>query len=184
MKKLVGIIIMSSLILTACNEKVDESTPETKNEKSEIKSKSESKIKENVTTEVPTTEAPTTEAPATEAPATEAPTTELPIINTTEIPTSEVITAETSQAAIHHNANPSQDEIREFCKDIYGGIPEVCMTPAIKVAGNEKVAIERRAIDDYEQGLISEQEYYKRLDEATAVMSRAWEKEFGVYPGR
>lgn len=181
MKKLVGIIIMSSLILTACNEKVDESTPETKNEKSEIKSKSESKIKKNVTTEVPTTEAPTTEAPAT---ATEAPTTELPIINTTEIPTSEVITAETSQAAIHHNANPSQDEIREFCKDIYGGIPEVCMTPAIKAAGNEKVAIERRAIDDYEQGLISEQEYYKRLDEATAVMSRAWEKEFGVYPGR
>lgn len=184
MKKLVGIIIMSSLILTACNEKVDESTPETKNEKSEIKSKSESKIKKNVTTEVPTTEAPTTEAPATEAPATEAPTTELPIINTTEIPTSEMITTETSQAAIHHNANPSQDEIREFCKDIYGGIPEVCMTPAIKAAGNEKVAIERRAIDEYEQGLISEQEYYKRLDEATAVMSRAWEKEFGVYPGR
>lgn len=169
MKKLVGIIIMSSLILTACNEKVDESTPETKNEKSEIKSKSESKIKKNVTTEAPTTEAPTTE---------------LPIINTTEIPTSEVITTETSQAAIHHNANPSQDEIREFCKDIYGGIPEVCMTPAIKSAGNEKVAIERRAIDEYEQGLISEQEYYKRLDEATAVMSRAWEKEFGVYPGR
>lgn len=169
MKKLVGIIIMSSLILTACNEKVDESTPETKNEKSEIKSKSESKIKKNVTTEAPTTEAPTTE---------------LPIINTTEIPTSEVITTEASQAAIHHNANPSQDEIREFCKDIYGGIPEVCMTPAIKSAGNEKVAIERRAIDEYEQGLISEQEYYKRLDEATAVMSRAWEKEFGVYPGR
>lgn len=179
MKKLVGIIIMSSLILTACNEEVDESTPETKNEKSEIKSKSESKIKKNVTTEVPTTEAPTTEVPATEAP-----TTELPIINTTEIPTSEVITTETSQAAIHHNANPSQDEIREFCKDIYGGIPEVCMTPAIKAAGNEKVAIERIAIDEYEQGLISEQEYYKRLDEATAVMSRAWEKEFGVYPGR
>jgi len=82
------------------------------------------------------------------------------------------------------NNQPTEQERINFCKNIRGGMPEACQTPAIIEAGNKKGVIERQAFADYNAGLISQEQYDHKLREATEIMNQAWLQEYDVNPGQ
>ncbi|MCE4955997.1 hypothetical protein [Macrococcoides caseolyticum] len=199
MNKYFALLLTFMLILTGCNHSEDEKSQDapkketvkkdTKKEEKDKKDKSDAakkkiaenqKKKEQATIES-TTEAPTSEAMTQEIATTEAPSTEAPA-------TAEVLSQDVYQQPqvpqTAQQAQPSQQEIIDFCKNVRGEIPEVCRTPVIVDAGNQKGALEQQAAQELEAGLITQEQYYQKLQEATGIMDRAWEQEFGVNPNQ
>ncbi|WP_414054254.1 hypothetical protein ACMGE6_02005 [Macrococcus equi] len=182
MNKLLATLFTASVVLSGClgpqEIKTKEEPKEDVSSKKEDKAESaKKKIKENKKKK----EESTTEASTTEMTTTELPTTEM---QTTEVATTETLTQEQPTSEMTQANHPTQQQIIDFCKNIQGGIPEVCRTPAIVAAGNQKGAIEQQASADLEAGLITEEQYNQRLEEATGIMDRAWEQEFGVNPNQ
>lgn len=165
-----------SILFAGCgaqDDKVKEDNKEeVKQDKKDEKSKSDKakeKIAQNKKSEKSTEEV---EQPATQE------------TESSELQTTEQATAQqpTTEQQVQNDQLTDQERI-DFCKDIRGGIPEACLTPVIRQAGDEKVAIERKASYDLEAGVITKEQYDQKMREATEIMNQAWLKEFGVNPG-
>lgn len=182
MKKYMSAVLTLSILFAGCgaqDDKVKEDNKEeVKQDKKDEKSKSDKakeKIAKNKKSEKSTEEV---EQPATQEAV------------TTESQTSEPVTTEqtttqqpTTEQQVQNDQLTDQERI-DFCKNIRGGIPEVCMTPVIRQAGDEKVAIERKATEDFQAGRITREEQSQRNAEASEIMRKAWIQEFGVDPFR
>lgn len=182
MKKYMSAFLTLSILFAGCStqeDKVqDDNKEEVKQDKKDDKSKSDKakeKIAQNKKSEKSTEEV---EQPATQ----EAVTTES---QTSEPDTTEQTTTQqpTTEQQVQNDQLTDQERI-DFCKNIRGGIPEVCMTPVIRQAGDEKVAIERKATEDFQAGRITREEQSQRNAEASEIMRKAWIQEFGVDPFR
>lgn len=176
MKKYMSAFLTLSILFAGCgaqDDKVKEDNKEeVKQDKKDEKSKSDKakeKIAQNKKSEKSTEEV---EQPATQE-------TESSELQTTEQATAQQPTTEQQG----QNDQLTDQERIDFCKYIRGGIPEACLTPVIRQAGDKKVAIERKASYDLETGVITKEQYDQKMREATEIMNQAWLKEFGVNPG-
>jgi len=148
----------------AQNDKTETTTKDKKEEKSKAE-KAKEKIAENKKSKKSAGEKTTekVEKPVTQEPAT--------------------VQEPATQEQVQNN-QPTEQERINFCKNIRGGMPEACQTPAIIEAGNKKGVIERQAFADYNAELISQEQYDQKLREATEIMNQAWLQEYDVNPGQ
>ncbi|MBN4913548.1 hypothetical protein IDG46_27055 [Staphylococcus sp. EG-SA-13] len=184
MKKLIVLLFSSLLVLGACGEKKEESIldPAPKDEKKdkketkkEDKEKNDSKDKETTKESEPKTEEESTEENMTnEQQVTEE-------VNTSEQPLQEQQSVEqpVEQEQVSQNQNNQANELNDFCANAYPEIPEPCRTPAIEEAGKQKYEMEMKAMEDRDNGVISEEESMRRQEEATQILIDAQRSEFG-----
>ncbi|PTJ89973.1 hypothetical protein [Mammaliicoccus sciuri] len=180
MKKLIVLFLTSLLILGACGEKKEESIldpapkeakKDKKETKKEDKEKNDSKDKETTKESEPKTEEESTEENITnEQQVTEE-------VNTTEQPLKEQQSVEQEQ--VSQNQYSQANELNDFCANAYPEIPEPCRTPAIEEAGKQKYEMEMQAMEDRDNGVISEEESMRRQEEATQILVDAQRSEFG-----
>ncbi|MCJ1783575.1 hypothetical protein [Mammaliicoccus sciuri] len=181
MKKLIVLLLSSLLVLGACGEKKEESIldPASKDEKKEKKEtkkeNKDSKDKETNKESEPKTEEESTEENITnEQQVTEE-------VNTSEQPLQEQQSVEqpVEQEQVSQNQNNQANELNDFCANAYPEIPEPCRTPAIEEAGKQKYEMEMKAMEDRDNGVISEEESIRRQEEATQILIDAQRREFG-----
>ena len=178
MKKLIVLLLSSLLVLGACGEKKEESIldPAPKDEKKDNKEKNDSKDKETTKESEPKTEEESTEENITnEQQVTEE-------VNTSEQPLQEQqqsVEQPVEQEQVSQNQNNQADELNDFCANAYPEIPEPCRTPAIEEAGKQKYEMEMKAMEDRDNGVISEEESMRRQEEATQILIDAQRSEFG-----
>ncbi len=184
MKKLIVLFLTSLLILGACGEKKEESIldpapkeakKDKKETKKEDKEKNDSKDKETTKESEPKTEEESTEENITnEQQVTEE-------VNTTEQPLKEQQSVEqpVEQEQVSQNQYSQANELNDFCANAYTEIPEPCRTPAIEEAGKQKYEMEMQAMEDRDNGVISEEESMRRQEEATQILVDAQRSEFG-----
>lgn len=184
MKKLIVLFLTSLLILGACGEKKEESIldpapkeakKDKKETKKEDKEKNDSKDKETTKESEPNTEEESTEENITnEQQVTEE-------VNTTEQPLQEQQSVEqpVEQEQVSQNQYSEANELNDFCANAYPEIPEPCRTPAIEEAGKQKYEMEMQAMEDRDNGVISEEESMRRQEEATQILVDAQRSEFG-----
>ncbi|WP_159315290.1 hypothetical protein [Mammaliicoccus sciuri] len=181
MKKLIVLLLSSLLVLGACGEKKEESIldpapkdekkekKETKKENKDSKDKETNKESEPKTEEESTKENITNEQQVTEE------------VNTSEQPLQEQQSVEqpVEQEQVSQNQNNQANELNDFCANAYPEIPEPCRTPAIEEAGKQKYEMEMKAMEDRDNGVISEEESIRRQEEATQILIDAQRSEFG-----
>ncbi|MFT2139925.1 hypothetical protein [Staphylococcus sp. GDY8P145P] len=181
MKKLIVLLLSSLLVLGACGEKKEESIldpapkdekkekKETKKENKDSKDKETNKESEPKTEEESTEENITNEQQVTEE------------VNTSEQPLQEQQSVEqpVEQEQVSQNQNNQANELNDFCANAYPEIPEPCRTPAIEEAGKQKYEMEMKAMEDRDNGVISEEESIRRQEEATQILIDAQRSEFG-----
>ncbi|RTX74370.1 hypothetical protein CD117_02895 [Mammaliicoccus sciuri] len=181
MKKLIVLLLSSLLVLGACGEKKEESIldpapkdekkekKETKKENKDSKDKETNKESEPKTEEESTKENITNEQQVTEE------------VNTSEQPLQEQQSVEqpVEQEQVSQNQNNQANELNDFCANAYPEIPEPCRTPAIEEAGKQKYEMEMKAMEDRDNGVISEEESMRRQEEATQILIDAQRSEFG-----
>ena len=184
MKKLIVLFLTSLLILGACGEKKEESIldpapkeakKDKKETKKEDKEKNDSKDKETTKESEPKTEEESTEENITnEQQVTEE-------VNTTEQPLKEQQSVEqpVEQEQVSQNQYSQANELNDFCANAYPEIPEPCRTSAIEEAGKQKYEMEMQAMEDRDNGVISEEESMRRQEEATQILVDAQRSEFG-----
>ncbi|MCJ1748733.1 hypothetical protein MT416_05375 [Mammaliicoccus sciuri] len=181
MKKLIVLLLSSLLVLGACGEKKEESIldpapkdekkekKETKKENKDSKDKETNKESEPKTEEESTKENITNEQQVTEE------------VNTSEQPLQEQQSVEqpVEQEQVSQNQNNQANELNDFCANAYPEIPEPCRTPAIEEAGKQKYEMEMKAMEDRDNGVISEEESIRRQEESTQILIDAQRSEFG-----
>ncbi|WP_239740063.1 hypothetical protein [Mammaliicoccus sp. P-M59] len=181
MKKLIVLLLSLLLVLGACGEKKEESIldpapkdekkekKETKKENKDSKDKETNKESEPKTEEESTEENITNEQQVTEE------------VNTSEQPLQEQQSVEqpVEQEQVSQNQNNQANELNDFCANAYPEIPEPCRTPAIEEAGKQKYEMEMKAMEDRDNGVISEEESIRRQEEATQILIDAQRSEFG-----
>lgn len=187
MKKYLSVFLLLSILFAGCvaqddkaqNDKTETTTKDKKEEKSKAE-KAKEKIAENKKSKKYAGEKTTEKV---EKPVTQEPATDEPETAETQIVQSATVQEPATQEQVQNN-QPTEQERINFCKNIRGGIPEACQTPAIIEAGNKKGVIERQAFADYNAGLITQEQYDQKLREATEIMNQAWLQEYGVNPGQ